>query len=589
VLDQDAGLWVGPDDGPDTYRLVSLLGRGGEGAVWRAELPLSAAGRGRVAIKIQPDAGTLGSGAEWTRYGRLLAAVHHPGLVRVREVFVGPDRHPRATTVRTGPDGRGPAGERSRYVVMDFVEGRPLPQWIEENPGAGIGRRLRLLGTVADALDELHSGRQTAVPVAHGDVKPGNMIVTGEDSTVLVDLGGTRLADGPGEWLLTSAYAAPELYGPDSTGSTPEADRFAFVASVVHVLVDEPPPLDAEGHFDLAAVAALLSSHPRTANEPGLRTELLSALQAEPARRPAPLTAFLARLDAAASRRTASVVIPRQAPAPAAPPRPHGTRRRLLLRTAVPALVVLATVAGLALLQRTGDRPDGAGALAAASPPSTTPSATAPPTAGTSRVDLVREAATTPPPPTAPPSRTSASPSARTASGTPTQRSRTPAATTPPASPSTTRAARTSAPTPSASTAAATVTVTARPPSTTTRTTTRSTPPTRTGTVNSCNTYGQNCNAKNIYVSVPPDGYNYTTFPRITTVPNGATLTARCWAEGGRTYNWAAKIAKPDPGPNPYDSTIYYSVQVPGSSQWGYLPDTYFVRDKSGRMGLPAC
>jgi hypothetical protein len=90
-------------------------------------------------------------------------------------------------------------------------------------------------------------------------------------------------------------------------------------------------------------------------------------------------------------------------------------------------------------------------------------------------------------------------------------------------------------------------------------------------------------------VSVPPENYNYTTFPRITTAPNGTTLTARCWAEGGRTYNWAAKLNPPDPGPNPYDSTIYYSVQVPGSSQWGYIPDTYFVRDKNGRMGLPAC
>src|SRR4051794_20652932 len=180
VLDQDVGLWVGPDDGPDTYRLVSLLGHGGEGAVWRAELPLSEAGRGRVAIKIQPDPDLRGSATEWTTYGRLLAAVHHPGLVRVREVFVGPDRHPRGQTVRTGPGGRGVIanGPRLRYVVMDFVDGRPLTDWIEENPAAGIGRRLRLLGTVADALDELHSGRQTAVPVAHGDVKPGNMIVT---------------------------------------------------------------------------------------------------------------------------------------------------------------------------------------------------------------------------------------------------------------------------------------------------------------------------------------------------------------------------------------------------------------------------
>lgn len=114
------------------------------------------------------------------------------------------------------------------------------------------------------------------------------------------------------------------------------------------------------------------------------------------------------------------------------------------------------------------------------------------------------------------------------------------------------------------------------------------TPSTREGTVNGCNTYGQECEGNPIYRDVPPPGYNYRTWPKVTTVANGTRLTARCWAEGGTTWNYAASHNPPDYGPNPYESTIYFNVRAP-NGEWGWIPDTYFVRDKQGRMGLPRC
>ena len=44
------------------------------------------------------------------------------------------------------------------------------------------------------------------------------------------------------------------------------------------------------------------------------------------------------------------------------------------------------------------------------------------------------------------------------------------------------------------------------------------------------NTYGENCEGSPLYAKVPPPGYDYKSWPRITTVANGITLTARCWA-----------------------------------------------------------
>lgn len=102
---------------------------------------------------------------------------------------------------------------------------------------------------------------------------------------------------------------------------------------------------------------------------------------------------------------------------------------------------------------------------------------------------------------------------------------------------------------------------------------------------NGCNSYGQNCDGNPIYVDVPPPGYNWTTQPKRATVPNGTELTASCWGQGGRTTNYA----EADPGPNPYGSDAYYLVQVPGSTDRGYIPDTYSARDANGHAGLPRC
>jgi len=124
------------------------------------------------------------------------------------------------------------------------------------------------------------------------------------------------------------------------------------------------------------------------------------------------------------------------------------------------------------------------------------------------------------------------------------------------------------------------------PTTSTTSTTTTPAVITREGVVNGCNTYGENCNGNPIYEATPPEGYDWSTWPTITTVDNGTTLTARCWAIGGMTYNY--RVDPLDLGPDPYESNVYFNVQTP-DGRWGWIPDTYFVRDRTGQMGLDQC
>lgn len=276
-------FWVGPQAAPDTYRLVTLLGGGGEGEVWQAVLPLSAGGRSTVAVKILHAGGVPDEEQRWEQFGNLLRSLSHPGLVRVTNVFTGPQMH-RATLA----DPRSRAG----YVVMDHIEGPTLREWCDENPDATASRRLGMLRMVAAALDEMHSGVSTQVPVAHGDVKPANVVVRDGGGTVLVDLGLARLTDAVGVSGHSTPYAAPELRRP-GTLATPEADRYAFAVTTAQVLTGQPPPTGADGWLDRPALESLLRASPVTARRPLLVRQILEALAAPPEARPRQLRVWL--------------------------------------------------------------------------------------------------------------------------------------------------------------------------------------------------------------------------------------------------------------------------------------------------------
>jgi serine/threonine protein kinase len=282
-MSDDADFWVGPADRPDTYQLISILGGGGEGDVWKAVLPLSDAGRRQVAVKVMRRSDAPDEDAHWTRFGHLLQSLSHPGLVRVTDVFTGPGIHRRG---QARPD-------TFRYVVMDFVDGMTLRDWVDENPDATAAARLAMLRTVAAALDEMHSGATTEVPVAHGDVKPANIIVRPDGRTVLVDLGLARLTDATGFAGRSNPYAAPELRG-GGPQATPEADAFAFAATAAHVLTGQPPPTDANGFLDVATLQRLLNTHPVTARRPMLIRQIMTVVSAPPEARPRQLGPWLA-------------------------------------------------------------------------------------------------------------------------------------------------------------------------------------------------------------------------------------------------------------------------------------------------------
>ncbi len=284
------------------YRIVSLLGQGGMGAVYRAwDLNL----RVPVALKENLDL-SLVSQQQFEREALLLAQLNHPNLPRVTNHFVIP--------------GQG------QYLVMEFIEGQDLQQWLDQRGKLTEAEAVPIIGQIASALAYLHSRPE---PVIHRDIKPANIKITPDNRAVLVDFGIAKqyTAGGHttrGAQAVTPGFSPPEQYGLGTTDA--RSDIYAVGATLYALLTGEVP---VESVSRLAGATL-----PRPVQlTPSVARAILQAMEMEPQNRFQNAMAFVMALS--------SQVVDDKPPV---------NQRRLWPVVAAVALVVLA-VAGFFLLR----------------------------------------------------------------------------------------------------------------------------------------------------------------------------------------------------------------------------------------------
>jgi serine/threonine-protein kinase len=257
----------------DTYEIRALLGQGGMGQVFDAhDKNLSR----RVAIK----ANFPGVPQQLRNEAQALAAVRHPGVVGVY-----------ALGTHRGID----------YMVMEHVAGVTLAHHMERLEGAGVPlvERVDILIAIADGLAAIHRAG-----IAHGDVKPENVLLSASGRVVLSDLGLVRAAYEPDGGLMvgTPAFMAPEIISPKyASAGWHLIDVYAFGVLAFRLLSGRLP-FDAEGALELVLMHAEIEP-PRLADVarvPKRLGELVdSLLLKEPTERPASMDAVVWQLRAA--------------------------------------------------------------------------------------------------------------------------------------------------------------------------------------------------------------------------------------------------------------------------------------------------
>ncbi|MGH3758021.1 serine/threonine-protein kinase [Actinophytocola sp.] len=331
----------------DRYHIVSLIGGGGMGVVWRAHderLDRAVAVKELLLHAAPDDPKAEEANTRVIREGRIAGGLRHPNAIAVYDVVAH--------------DGRP-------CLVMEYLPAESLGAVIERgvlppDEVAAIGAQ------VAGALAEAH-----AAGIVHRDVKPDNVLITEDGTAKLTDFGLSRAAGdarvtATGFMPGTPAYLAPEVAGGQEADV--RSDVFSFGATLYAALEGEPPfGVDENPIAMLHKVAAGDVRPPHRAGQ--LSGLVMWLLHRDPAKRPD----MRGALDALAAAvrgeplpeyepRTPTLVLPAR----------RVSRRTVVAGTAAAGLVAAGVAVGVLI----GD-PESSGAPApgpATASPTTTPS-----------------------------------------------------------------------------------------------------------------------------------------------------------------------------------------------------------------------
>jgi hypothetical protein len=202
------------------YRIERLLGGGGMGMVYLArDQRLS---NRPCAIKEMVDhfidtQQRLEANEYFAREADTLAQLKHSAIPAISDRFDHQNRH---------------------YLVMEYVEGRNLEEELAQRSGPlPEGLVIDIARQLSDVLAYLH-GLQP--PIIYRDLKPSNVMLTGNGRVVLVDFGIARLfkAQRKGTMIGTLGFAPPEQY---QGIADPRSDLYSLGATLHYVLTGRDP------------------------------------------------------------------------------------------------------------------------------------------------------------------------------------------------------------------------------------------------------------------------------------------------------------------------------------------------------------
>ncbi len=231
------------------YRILSVLGLGGMGAVYKAfdeNLGIYVAVKENLYLSEEFS-------RQFQREASVLAGLRHLNLPRVSDYFS--------------------ITNQGQYIVMDYIGGEDLRQRIERE-GVLPEKDVILIGAdICDALSYLHS---RTPPLIHRDIKPGNIKITSNRDIILVDFGLVKVVQGKqqtitGARAMTPGYSPPEQYGTARTDA--RTDIYSLGATLYASLSGVIP----EDSFERVTNKANLT--PLTRVKPGVNKKLAAAIE----------------------------------------------------------------------------------------------------------------------------------------------------------------------------------------------------------------------------------------------------------------------------------------------------------------------
>ncbi|MBX3138549.1 serine/threonine protein kinase, partial [Candidatus Obscuribacterales bacterium] len=225
ALDSQSGFRYGQVFA-DKYELLDVIGSGAMGVIYRARhLILDKV----VAIKVlhapQADPTLI---MRFQREARAASSLNHPNVITVYDFGVHVESAP--------------------YMVMDYLQGRTLAQYIEERGQLSLRDTLDIVEQILSAL--AHAQKKN---ILHRDLKPSNIMVLEEENeprlVKLLDFGLAKLLDRDDQVALSavgSALGSPAYMSPEqATGLKVDcrSDLYSLGCMMYEMIAGQPPLL----------------------------------------------------------------------------------------------------------------------------------------------------------------------------------------------------------------------------------------------------------------------------------------------------------------------------------------------------------
>ncbi|GMQ82048.1 MAG: hypothetical protein BMS9Abin05_1489 [Rhodothermia bacterium] len=230
------------------YKIVSELGRGGMGIVYKAtDTKLNRT----VALKVLPAAALASEDdrARFFREAQAAAQLTHAHIATVYEIDEAVLRDADGNELNAS-DGPRP------FIAMEYIEGETLETRIEKGP-LKLAEAVRLAVETADALRTAH-----AKNIVHRDVKSANVMVTTEGKAKVLDFGLAKTTHSTmltrmGSTLGTVAFMSPEQARGEEVDN--RTDLYSLGTMLYEMVAGRRP---FAGEYEQAVVYAILNEPP---------------------------------------------------------------------------------------------------------------------------------------------------------------------------------------------------------------------------------------------------------------------------------------------------------------------------------------
>jgi len=257
----------------DRYRIVSPLGKGGMGEVYRAEdLKLGQT----VALKFLPRslARTEEALERFTREVRLARQVSHPNVCRVFDI---------GEISESGADGKTLT---HTFLTMEFVDGEDLASLLRRIGRLPMDKAVEMAHQLCAGLAAAHEHG-----IVHRDLKPANIMLDGRGRVRITDFGLAGLTaeiEGDAPRAGTPAYMSPEQFA--GARVTPKSDLFSL-GLVLYEVFTGKRPFEASSIEEMARrrdeIAPIPPSQFVKELDPLVERVILRCLEKDPRKRPA--------------------------------------------------------------------------------------------------------------------------------------------------------------------------------------------------------------------------------------------------------------------------------------------------------------